>query len=131
MNKLIPIAALGLALAGCNTQQSASINTVLSNALAYACPVALGIQTSTLKLTAAEMSIINTAVSDCQQWQSNPNTSFTSPATVASILIQAAELLQANANVPEETKIAITRAKLRIELDLRRLHDDNKFNRNL
>lgn len=94
---------------------------IVANALAYACPIALGVQVSTLKLTATESTIINEAVADCAQWQANPNVVFTSPQTVASILIQAAELLQANAYVPLDTKEKIVRAELRLKLDLRNL----------
>ena len=96
MKFAIPAALCGaLALAACQTTGGApDPNAVMADALAYACPIAAGIQVSALKLNAAQQAIVATAVADCQIWEANPSASFTSPTAVASILVQAAVLIQ-------------------------------------
>lgn len=87
-------AASSLALAGCQTTGGSTVPTALSDAIAYACPIAAGIQVSTLKLTPAQEAVINTAVADCNLYASGGTSAITSPATVAAVLVQAAVIIQ-------------------------------------
>ena len=81
--------ALSMMLAGCQTV-SPSVNTLVSEALAWACPVLGGIQVSTITLNPTEQAILNDAVADCNAYQANPTIA---PATVATVLVQAMTII--------------------------------------
>lgn len=112
----LTVAAIGaLALAGCQTTggPTADPSAVIADALAYVCPIASGVQVSTLRLTTADAAIVNTAVADCQMWEANPSSSFTSPAVVASVLVQAAVIIQQSGAfkaLPHEKQVGFTRS---------------------
>lgn len=103
MKFISALAALSLlfGVTGCNqSAPNASAVTLpanasqsLSVAVSYVCPVLAGVQVSTIKLTTTQRTIINTAVSDCTLYGSNPAAAI-NPTTVASLLVQALVILQ-------------------------------------
>jgi hypothetical protein len=63
-------------------------------ALQWACPIFGAVQVSTLRLTAAQMNVVNNASLACAAYAANPNGVVVNPITVATILVQAAVILQ-------------------------------------
>ena len=102
-----------LALSACQTTSGSTpdVTAATQQALAYACPIAVGINLSTLSLSAAEKSIVTTAVADCQAWQ-NGTASVVDPAVIASLAVQALEIAQENGLIPA-AKASRARALMR------------------
>lgn len=102
---------LALALSACQSTGGSTpdVTQATQQALAYACPIAVGINLSTLKLSAAESSIVAAAVADCSAWQ-NGTASIADPTVIASLAVQALEIAQENGLLKSADKARARRA---------------------
>jgi hypothetical protein len=104
-------ACAALGLAGCQSTGGSTpdVTAATQQALAYSCPIAIGINLSTLTLSAAEKSIVATAVADCEAWQ-NGTASIADPAVIASLAVQALEIAQESGIIKSADKAKARRA---------------------
>lgn len=108
---LVSAACAALALSACQSTGGSTpdVMAATQRALAYACPIAVGINLSSLTLSPAEKGVVATAVADCQAWQ-NGATSIVDPTVIASLAVQALEIAQENGLLKSAEKPKAQRA---------------------